>query len=241
MGESGGRLAMPPAPAESGRSRAIGMRETSAMIGTDGLDPGAEPERLLALARAGDTAALGQLLELYRNYLGLMARLQVGRRLQGKVDATDLVQEAFLEAHRDFPQFRGQTEPELVGWLRRILATNLANLVRRYHGTQRRDMNLERQLSREIDESWKALDGGLVAPQSSPSHQAARREQAVLLADALGRLPEDYREAIVLRHLEGLSFPEVARRMGRTEDSVKKLWARGLARLRRSVEMLHEP
>ena len=77
------------------------------------------------------------------------------------------------------------------------------------------------------------LDRGLVARTDSPSQQASRREQAVLLADALGKLTDDYREAIVLRHLEGLSFPEVARRMGRSEDSVKKLWARALAKLRR--------
>jgi RNA polymerase sigma-70 factor (ECF subfamily) len=204
-------------------------------------DDGPDPERLLAEARAGDAGALGELLELYRNYLSLLARLQVGRRLQGKVDATDLVQETFLEAHRDFRQFRGHTEPQLIAWLRRILATNLANLVRRYQGTRRRDLNLERELTFELDQSWQALDRGLVAQQSSPSHQAARREQAVLLADALERLPEDYREAIVLRQLEGLSFPEVARRMDRSEDSVKKLWARGLARLRRSLEVLHEP
>ena len=101
-------------------------------------------------------------------------------------------------------------------------------------------MNLERELNRELDESWRALDRGLISPQSSPSHQAARRELAVLLADALQRLPEDYRETIVLRHLEGLTFPEVAGRMGRTEDSVKKLWARALARLRRALEVLHE-
>jgi RNA polymerase sigma-70 factor (ECF subfamily) len=76
------------------------------------------------------------------------------------------------------------------------------------------------------------LDRGLVAQQSSPSQQAARREQAVLLADALEQLPEDYREVLVLRHLEALTFPEVAARMGRSLDSVEKLWMRGLVRLR---------
>src|SRR5207245_166431 len=100
-----------------------------------------DPDRLLFLARGGDAAALGQLLELYRNYLMLMARVQVGRRIQGKFDAADLVQETFLEAHRDFAQFRGGSERELAGWLRRILATNLANLVRRYQGTRRRDVH----------------------------------------------------------------------------------------------------
>lgn len=193
------------------------------------------PEHLLGLARAGDGAALGELLEIYRNYLSLLARLQVGRRLQGKVDPADLVQETFLEAHRDLRQFRGSTEEELVHWLRRILASNLANQVRRYFGTQSRDLHLERELADELDESSRSMDRGLVAPHSSPSQQAARREQAVILADSLQDLPTDYREVIVLRHLEGLSFPEVAARMERSEDSVKKLWARALARLRQSL------
>jgi RNA polymerase sigma-70 factor (ECF subfamily) len=193
------------------------------------------PTRLLSLARAGDRAALGRLLERYRHYLSLLARLQVGRRLQGKVDAADIVQETFLEAHRDLTQFRGTTEPELVQWLRRILATTLANQIRRYFGTQARDPQLERELVDALDASSRSMDGGLIAPQSSPSQQAARREQAVLLADALQALPGDYHEVIVLRHLEGLSFPEVALRMGRSEDSVKKLWARALARLRQSL------
>lgn len=192
-----------------------------------------DPEELLRQARTGNATALGELLELSRNYLDLLARLQIGRRLQGKVDAADLVQETFLKAHRDFAQFRGNSEGEWVSWLRQILAMNLAHLVRRYCGTRRRNVRLERDLVDELAQSSQVLDQALVAPQSSPSNQAARREQAVLLADALGQLPSDYREVIILSHLEGLSFPEVASRMGRTVNSVKNLWARALARLRR--------
>jgi len=203
-------------------------------------DPGPDPEHLVRLARAGSSPALGQLLELYRDYLTLLARLQIGRRLQGKVDAADLVQETFLRAHRHFDQFQGATEAELIGWLRQILASRLGDLLRRYHGTRRRDVRLERQLAADLDQSSRALDRGLAAPHSSPSQQAARREQAVLLADALGRLPEDYREVIILHQLEDLSFPEVARRMGRSLDSVKNLWIRALTRLRRSLGVLHE-
>jgi RNA polymerase sigma-70 factor (ECF subfamily) len=198
------------------------------------VDP--SPEQLLHQAQAGDDPALGRLLELYRAYLAVLARVQIGRRLQGKVDASDLVQEAFLGAYRDFPQFRGTTEQEFLGWLRQILASLLANLVRHYQGTQRRDVRLERQLALELDQSSQALDRGLMAPQSSPSQQAIRREQSVLLAGALGRLPDEWRELLILRHLEGLSFPEVAQRLGRTVDSVKKLWPRALASLRRLLE-----
>src|SRR5881227_3052651 len=101
---------------------------------------GQDPEELLRLARAGDGPSLGHLLELYRNYLALLARLQIGRRLQGKVDPADLVQETFLEAHRDFAQFRGSTDVEFAAWLRRILVRNLANLLRSFYGTQGRDI-----------------------------------------------------------------------------------------------------
>ena len=191
-----------------------------------------DPEVLLREARAGDAATLGRLLELYRRYLALLARVQIGHRLQGKVDASDIVQETFLEAHRNFPRFRGTSEGELVRWLRQILAANLADLLRRYLGAQGRDVRLEREIEDAFDRSSVLLDRGLVAQQSSPSQQAARREQAVLLADALDQLPDDYRDVLVLRHLEGLTFPQVAERMGRSLDSVEKLWMRGLARLR---------
>jgi RNA polymerase sigma-70 factor, ECF subfamily len=196
----------------------------------------ADPVRLLGLARAGHVPALGQLLELYRNYLELLARLQISRRLRGKVDADDLVQDVFLEAHAAFAQFRGATEAELAGWLRQIMTSNAISLARRYLTAKRRDVRLERELAEEMALSSRVLDQGLIDPQSSPSSQAAKREQAVLVADALKRLPEDYREAIILRQLEGLSFPEVARRMGRSLDSVKKLWIRALTRLQQVLE-----
>jgi RNA polymerase sigma-70 factor, ECF subfamily len=194
-----------------------------------------DAEQLLQLAREGGGDAKGDLLDVYRGYLTLLARLQVGRRLQGKADASDLVQETFLQAHRCFAQFRGTTEGEFAAWLRQILASRLAKLVWRYHGAQRRDVRLERELREEMAQSSRILDRGLAAPESSPSNQAARREQGLLLADSLDRLPEDYREVLVLRHLEGLTFPEVAARLGRTVDSVRKIWIRGLARLRISL------
>ena len=199
-------------------------------------DPDSDPQRLLALARAGDAGARGRLFELYADYLTLLAAVQLGRRLRGKVDASDVVQDTFLEAHRDFAQFRGATEGELTAWLRQILARNLANLLRHYYDVKARDVRLERELSDELERSSQALQGNLVDPISSPSRQAARREQAVLLADALRRLPEDYRDVIVLRHLEGFTFAEVARRMGRSLDSVDKLWVRALSRLRRTLK-----
>jgi RNA polymerase sigma-70 factor (ECF subfamily) len=192
-------------------------------------------EELLTLARGGEDHALGQLLEGYRPYLSLLARVQIGRRLQGKADCADVVQETFLEAARHFEQFRGTTESEVVAWLRQILAGCLSHLVRRYCGTQARDVRLERAIEYDLNQSSQAIDRGLVAVQSTPSQRASNREQAVLLAEALSGLPDDYHEVIVLRHLEGLTFPEVAERMGRTLDSVEKLWLRAVKRLRQTV------
>lgn len=194
-----------------------------------------DAQLLLNQARGGNEKALGQLLESYTRYLTLLARVQIGRRLQGKVDPSDVVQETFLEAHRQIANFRGNSEGELVAWLRRILAGQIALTLRRFLGTKGRDLKLERELAAQIDQSSEILDGGLVASNSTPSQHASRREQALLLADALDRLPEDYREVIILRHLEGLSFAEVSQRMGRSEDSVQKLWVRALANLRRSL------
>jgi RNA polymerase sigma-70 factor (ECF subfamily) len=191
-----------------------------------------EAEQLIEEARAGNAAILGQLLESYRSYLRLLAQIEIGRRLQGKVDPSDVVQEVFLDAHRYFPSFRGQAEAQFTAWLREILAGTLANLLRRYIRTQARDIRLERTLADDLDRSSQALGRIPVDPGSSPSTRAIRSEQTVLVAEALCRLPNDYREVIVLRHLEGLTFPAIAERMGRSLDSVEKLWMRGLKRLR---------
>src|SRR5262249_52616133 len=102
-------------------------------------------------------------------------------------------------------------------------------------GTQRRDVRLERELAAEVGDASRALGRGLVAPHTSPSQSAARREQAVLLADALDRLPPDYRQAIILRNLQAPPFAEGAPRLGRTLDSVEKLWTRALVLLRRAL------
>lgn len=193
-----------------------------------------EAARLIAEGQAGDTEALGRLLEMYRDYLRLLAHVQIGRRLQGKLDASDIVQECFLDAHRQFAAFRGQSEAQLVPWLREILAGTLANQVRRYFGTQARDVRLECGIAVDLNQSSQALGAIPVDPHSSPSQQATRGEQALLVTAALARLPDDYRTVLVLRHLEGLTFPQIAERMGRTVDSVEKLWLRGLTRLKQT-------
>ncbi|MEM6334908.1 MAG: sigma-70 family RNA polymerase sigma factor, partial [Planctomycetota bacterium] len=189
-------------------------------------------EALIAEAKAGEGVALGRLLGGYESYLLLLARAKLGARLQGKADAADIVQATFLDAHRQFPNFAGTVEAELTAWLRTILAGQLALVMRRYLGTAARDVRLERQIQQDLTDASRALDHELVAPGTTPSGRASRREQAVLLADALAKLQDDYREVIVLRHVEGLTMAQVAERMGRSGDSVQKLWVRALGKLR---------
>lgn len=189
---------------------------------------------LLTAARR-DPAALGRLLDEYRHYLRLLARIEIGRKLQGKVDASDVVQEAFIHAHHYFPNFRGESEAQLTAWLREILAGTLANQVRRYFGTKARDPRLEVGLMADLDHSTAGLGAIPMDPQTSPSQQVAKGEQSLLVASAIGQLPDDYQTVIVLRHMEGLTFPQVAERMGKSVDSVEKLWIRALAQLRKRI------
>lgn len=194
---------------------------------------GRELAQCLRRARGGDPQALGQLLEHHRAYLRFLASEELGRRLKEKVDPSDVVQATFCEAVRDFGQFRGTGEPELTAWLRKALARNLADVVRQYCRTRSRDVRLEKRLLDQLDASSVAMDRAMFSQGSSPSSHAARSEQAILLANALAELPEHYRQVLVLHHLEGLSCAEIAARTGKSLDSVKAVWARALAQLRR--------
>jgi len=193
------------------------------------------PFALLTQARAGNADALGQMLEGYREYLRLLARARVGNELRVRLDPSDLVQETLLEAQRDFRQFLGGSEGELAVWLRRILARNLADQLK-YHQSQKRDVGREQPLDALIEQAHEAL----AAPLSTPSGQALRREQAVVMATALARLPEDYREVITLRHVEGKSFEDIATQMGRSAGAVRMLWMRALERLGGLMEQANE-
>src|SRR4051794_40708516 len=138
--------------------------------------PGPVPELLIDQARGGDAAALGRLLEMYRNYLRLLARSLLGRALRLRVDPSDLVQETFLDAHRDFPRFAGGGEPELVAWLRRILVRNLADQVR-HHRAPIRDERLQESLEGMLGRAGNEVHEAMAGRFSSPSAQASRREQ----------------------------------------------------------------
>lgn len=198
-------------------------------------DLGEQPERLIERAQLGDRAAVDSLLQLYRNYLHLLARTQIDMHLVRQLNPSDVVQETLLRAFRHFAQFRGGTEAELLAWLRRILARCLADQSR-YARAQQRDGRREVAWEATCDHSSQQLTALVADNQGTPSELAIRREQCVVLADALARLPDDYREVIVLRHLERIEFTEVAARMGRSSGAVRMLWARALERLRTELE-----
>jgi RNA polymerase sigma-70 factor (ECF subfamily) len=170
-------------------------------------------------------------LEGYRDYLRLLARLQLGPRLQAKLDASDVVQQALLHAHEFRSQFRGTTEAERLAWLRAILANALAAAARQFDAAARQ-LNRERSLDAELELSSSRLERLLAADQTSPSERAVRGEELVRLARALAALPEDQRRVVELHHLKGLPVADVARQMGRSRPAVVGLLFRGLKKLR---------
>jgi RNA polymerase sigma-70 factor (ECF subfamily) len=176
-------------------------------------------------------------LDRFRSYLLLLARVRLDPKLQGKLDASDVVQQTLLEAHQGSPQFRGHTVGEQAAWLRQILARNLANAVRDL-GRGKRDVARERSLQASLDQSASRLEGWLAAEQSSPSQQAERHERAVRLADALVSLPEAQREAVVLRHWQGMSLEAIGKQLNCTTAAVTGLLHRGLKSLRKQLQEL---
>jgi RNA polymerase sigma-70 factor (ECF subfamily) len=204
----------------------------------------AGPLQLMAKARAGEAEALGELCALYRNYLRMIVRIGLGPKLRERVELSDVVQEALVEVVRQFPQFTGQNEAALVGWLRRLVGQKLADLGR-YHNRAKR---AAAGAAVPLDAPWGGPGGNatgdgagrlldrLALDQTSPSEAACRRELTVLLADALAALPEPEAEVLCLYHAEGLSFEAIGDRLGLSRKSIRGIWARGLKALKRSLD-----
>jgi RNA polymerase sigma-70 factor, ECF subfamily len=200
---------------------------------------------LMAKARAGETDALGELCALYRNYLRMVVRAGLGPRLRERVELSDVVQEALVEVVRQFPQFTGQNEAALVGWLRRLVSQKLADLGR-YHSRAKR---AAASTALPLDAAWEPQGGNeqgggpgaklldmLALDQTSPSEAASKRELTVLLADALADMAEPEAEVIWLYHAEALSFEAIGERLGLSRKAVRGIWARGLKSLRRTLD-----
>lgn len=160
--------------------------------------------------------------------------MQIESKLQAKIDASDIVQQTMLEAHQGLQQFRGESEEEIRGWLRRIMARNLTDEVRKCR-RGKRDAGLEQSLQASLTDSSLCLERLVVADTSSPDLRAIRNEQLIRLSSAIEELPEDQRRAVTLHHLQRQSSAEIARDMGKTEIAVAGLLRRGLQRLRETL------
>jgi RNA polymerase sigma-70 factor (ECF subfamily) len=169
--------------------------------------------------------------EQYRSLLCLLVRSCIGVRYRARLDPSDIVQQTLFDAHQKQGQFRGRSEAELMAWLKQILANNLADAVRGL-ARAKRDVRRERRIDQQLADSFTRAEGWLVSVHSSPSEQAVRSEELLLLADALSNLPELQREAIVLHHLQGLPLADVGRQLDKTPAAVAGLLHRGLKRLR---------
>jgi len=169
-------------------------------------------------------------LDQFRSYLYLLARAHLGPRVQNNIDASDLVQQTLLDAHAKKDQFRGDTDAERAAWLRKILTCNLADAMR-YQHRAKRDVSRQRSLEAEIDGSFCRAESWLAASQSSPSQHVTKKEELLRLANALTELPDGQRDAVILRHLQGMSLAEVASQLDRSEAAAAGLVYRGLNKL----------
>ncbi|TWU25367.1 RNA polymerase sigma factor RpoE [Novipirellula galeiformis] len=189
----------------------------------------------LRRAIQGDRESLETLLPSYIGYLKVLSRTQLDKRIQHRVSPSDLVQETLLEAHRDFAKFQGTTIEEFTGWLRRILVHNLAQAVGTHMLAAKRDVRREQVIenfSGAIDRSHLRLSALLFDRRRTPASEADHQESLTRMANALETLPSDYRQVIVLRHLDGLPFRLVAERMQRTPGAARMLWLRAIEQLR---------
>jgi RNA polymerase sigma-70 factor (ECF subfamily) len=171
-------------------------------------------------------------LESFREYLRLLARMNMDPRLQAQIDPSDLVQQTLLKAHEKQDQYRGRSGAERAAWLRTILANQMADALRKF----RRQQGIrERSIEEALEESSARLDAWLAQERSSPSHRIERQERLLEMAEAMSRLPDDQRTALELRHLRGLSVPAAAEQMGKTPSAVASLLYRAMKALRETM------
>jgi RNA polymerase sigma-70 factor (ECF subfamily) len=178
-----------------------------------------------------------QQAQRWRDYLSVLARVQLDPGLRGKIDLSGVVQQTVLEAYQKRPGLAVASPAQELAWLRKILANNLADELRKL-ATGKRDLARERSLEAALAQSSARLEHWLAADQSSPSQRAKHNEEALRLAAALEQLGEAQREALVLQHWHGWSLARIAEHLGRSRAAVAGLIKRGLQQLR---TQLHEP
>jgi RNA polymerase sigma-70 factor, ECF subfamily len=195
-------------------------------------------QQLLTQARAGAPECLGQLLQHYCNYFNLLVATHIDEKLQTRCSPSDIVQETYCEAHRDFEKFRGTTEPEFLAWLKTILVNNMAREVEKHVLAAKRDVRREISLDamgETLERSALRLESVLADQGSSPSSNLNRYEHTIMLANHLAKLPSDYQKVLILRHCEGLPFKDIAQRMGRTTGAIRMLWLRAIGQIREQM------
>jgi RNA polymerase sigma-70 factor (ECF subfamily) len=175
--------------------------------------------------------------EQYRDYLHLLARMQLAPALAGKVDLSGIVQQTLWEASRDARA--SMNEAELLPWLRQILANNLRDEFRRW-SAMRRDVRREQSLEAALEQSSAQLEQWLPSTQSSPSQRAAGNEELARLAAALTTLPDDQRIAVEMHHLQGLPLSQIAAQLGRSSEAVASLLYRAMQRLKKHLNPAKE-
>jgi RNA polymerase sigma-70 factor (ECF subfamily) len=197
-------------------------------------------EELISRARGRSGESLGELLEIYRNYLSVLATTQLDIRIRRRMSTSDLVQETMLAAHRDFENFRGGSEGEWVAWLRQILINCLSHAIEKHVHAKKRDVRREvalEKVAKNLDESFLRLSRLAVDPAPTPSQVMLKREVAKELSDALAKLKPSYREVIIYRNLQSLAFDEIADRMEIKPGAARMLWLRAIAKFKDVCEL----
>lgn len=167
----------------------------------------------------------------YEPYLRMLARTHARKAYQAKIGASDIVQQAMLQAVQGLDGFRGRTEAEFRGWLRQILAHHICHLDRDLH-RDKRDIRREQSMEQKLAQSSMRLEGLLAGEGPTPSQHAALGENVLQLAEAVQRLPDAQREAIQLHYLEGMKLSDVAEQMQKSSGAIAGLLHRGMKTLR---------
>lgn len=191
------------------------------------------PDHDLRDARDGSTEALGRVLERCRAFLLRIAEQEMGADLRAKGGASDLVQDTFLEAQRDFPHFAGRSEAELLAWLRRMLLNNLSNFIRQYRGTEKRRVDREEAIDQRP--LSKSTPRELADSMRTPSGVLMEQEQADQLAQAMAKLTPQYQKVLTLRYQQECTFEEIGRELGMTFSAARKLWLRAVFQLQQEL------
>lgn len=198
--------------------------------GGDRRRPSDEKVRETLRAARQSEVALGTLLELYRPYLLAVARREMDSNIQEKGNPSDLVQQTYVIATRRFAKFEGSEAPQIRAWLRRILIHRIEHWHRRYRDTEKRDTRREQPL----DDADSRQHLFLISARQSdtPGTRLHRKQESERVRAALGELSEVHRQIIIWRDIEGLSWDDIAAKLDRSYDAVRKLWSRAIQTLR---------